>query len=111
MKLRLEKYLVECGVASRRKIKKAIAEGRATVNGLVEVNDATEVEWGVDVITFDGIVPQKKEMKYYILYKVAGYITAMEDMHNRAIVAELLPDFVDKKSVSPVGRLDKDTEG
>ena len=111
MKLRLEKYLVECGVASRRKIKKAIAEGRATVNGLVEVNDATEVEWGIDVITFDGIVPQKKELKYYILYKVAGYITAMEDMHNRAIVAELLPDFVDKKSVSPVGRLDKDTEG
>ncbi|MGL4641852.1 MAG: pseudouridine synthase [Cetobacterium sp.] len=110
MKLRLEKYLVECGVASRRKIKKAVAEGRVTVNGLVEVNDATEVEWGIDTITFDGVIPKKKELKYYIMYKVAGYITAMEDM-NKKTVAELLPDFVDKRSVSPVGRLDKDTEG
>ncbi|MGL4867491.1 MAG: pseudouridine synthase [Cetobacterium sp.] len=110
MKLRLEKYLVECGVASRRKIKHAVAEGRVTVNGLVEVNDATEVEWNVDIITFDGVIPQKKELKYYIMYKIAGYITAMEDA-NKKTVAELLPEYINKNAVSPVGRLDKDTEG
>ncbi|MGL6065649.1 MAG: pseudouridine synthase [Cetobacterium sp.] len=110
MKLRLEKYLVECGVCSRRKIKKAVAEGRVTVNGITEVNDATEVEWGIDTITFDGVVPERKELKYYIMYKVSGYITAMAD-ENKKTVAELLPDYINKNSVAPVGRLDKDTEG
>ncbi|MGL4999177.1 MAG: pseudouridine synthase [Cetobacterium sp.] len=110
MKLRLEKYLVECGVCSRRKIKKAIAEGRVTVNGAIEVNDATEVEWNIDIITFDGLIPEKKELKYYIMYKTSGYITAMWD-DNKKTVAELLPDYINKNSVAPVGRLDKDTEG
>ena len=44
------------------------------------------------------------------MYKVSGYITAMED-ENKKTVAELLPDYVDKNSVFPVGRLDRDTEG
>lgn len=108
--MRLEKYLVECGVLSRKKIKKAILEGRVTVNGSIEYNDATEVEWNEDIITFDGIIPQKKILKYYIMYKIAGYITAMEDP-NKKTVAELLPSTVDKNSIFPVGRLDKDTEG
>lgn len=108
--MRLEKYLVQCGVASRKKIKVAIAQGRVTVNGKVEVNDATDVEWEEDIITFDGVIPKKKQLKYYIMYKVAGYITAMED-ENKKTVAELLPEYIDKNSVFPVGRLDRDTEG
>ena len=108
--MRLEKYLVQCGVASRKKIKTAIAQGRVTVNGNIEVNDATDVEWGEDIITFDGIIPEKKQLKYYIMYKIAGYITAMEDK-NKKTVAELLPEYIDKNSVFPVGRLDRDTEG
>ena len=108
--MRLEKYLVQCGVASRKKIKVAIAQGRVTLNGKVEVNDATDVEWEEDIITFDGVIPKKKQLKYYIMYKVAGYITAMED-ENKKTVAELLPEYIDKNSVFPVGRLDRDTEG
>ncbi|WP_297432730.1 pseudouridine synthase [uncultured Cetobacterium sp.] len=108
--MRLEKYLVQCGVASRKKIKAAIAQGRVTVNGNIEVNDATDVEWGEDIITFDGLIPEKKQLKYYIMYKVSGYITAMED-ENKKTVAELLPEYIDKNSVFPVGRLDRDTEG
>ena len=108
--MRLEKYLVQCGVASRKKIKVAIAQGKVTVNGKVEVNDATDVEWEEDIITFDGVIPKKKQLKYYIMYKVAGYITAMED-ENKKTVAELLPEYIDKNSIFPVGRLDRDTEG
>ncbi|MDX8335704.1 pseudouridine synthase [Candidatus Cetobacterium colombiensis] len=108
--MRLEKYLVQCGVASRKKIKAAIAEGRVTVNGKIEVNDATDVEWDEDIITFDGFVPEKKQLKYYIMYKIAGYITAMED-ENKKTVADLLPENINRNSVFPVGRLDKDTEG
>lgn len=108
--MRLEKYLVQCGVASRKKIKAAIAQGRVTINGNIEVNDATDVEWGEDIITFDGLIPEKKQLKYYIMYKVSGYITAMED-ENKKTVAELLPEYIDKNSVFPVGRLDRDTEG
>ena len=66
--MRLEKYLVQCGVESKKKIKTAIAQGRVTVNGNIEVNDATDVEWGEDIITFDGIIPEKKAAK--ILYYV-----------------------------------------
>ena len=63
-----------------------------------------------DIITFDGVIPKKKQLKYYIMYKVAGYITAMED-ENKKTVAELLPEYIDKNSIFPVGRLDRDTEG
>lgn len=108
--MRLEKYLVQCGVASRKKIKVAIAQGRVTVNGNIEVNDATDVEWEKDIITFDGVIPKKKQLKYHVMYKIAGYITAMEDK-NKKTVAELLPESIDKNSVFPVGRLDRDTEG
>ena len=107
--MRLEKYLVECGVASRRKIKKAVREGRATINGIIEYNDGADVYEG-DIITFDGVVPEKKVLKYYIMNKLKGYVTAMSD-ENKKTVVELLPDFVDKKCVFPVGRLDRDTEG
>lgn len=107
--MRLEKYLVECGVASRRKIKKAVREGRATINGVIEYNDGADVYEG-DIITFDGVVPEKKVLKYYIMNKLKGYVTAMSD-ENKKTVVELLPDFVDRKCVFPVGRLDRDTEG
>lgn len=106
----LEKYLVDCGVASRRKIKKAILEGRVTLNDSVEYHHLAEIDENIDVVTFDGIVPNKKTLKYYIMYKVAGYITAMSDL-NRKTIVELLPSYVDRASVFPVGRLDKDTEG
>ena len=96
-------------MASRRKIKKAVREGRATINGIIEYNDGADVYEG-DIITFDGVVPEKKVLKYYIMNKLKGYVTAMSD-ENKKTVVELLPDFVDKKCVFPVGRLDRDTEG
>ncbi len=68
------------------------------------------MEWEKDIITFDGVIPKKKQLKYYVMYKIAGYITAMEDK-NKKTVAELLPESIDKNSVFPVGRLDRDTEG
>lgn len=108
--MRLEKYLVLCGVESRKKIKKAILEGRVQINGKIERDDSKDIDESKDIITYDGFIPKRKELKYYIMYKIAGYITAMEDKNDK-VIAELLPDFVDKKSVFPVGRLDRDTEG
>ncbi len=108
--LRLEKYLAQCGVASRKKIKKRIKEGLVTINGVVEYNDGVHIDIENDKVLYEGIEPKKKEFCYYLMYKVAGYLTAMEDA-NRKTVVELLPDYVDKRCVFPVGRLDKDTEG
>ena len=107
---RLEKYLVECGAGTRKEIKIAVADGRVSVNGVTVLDERIDVFPESDLITLDGKTLQYKEMRYYIMYKVAGYITAMKD-ERKATVADLLPEWVEKKALFPVGRLDKDTEG
>lgn len=107
---RLEKYLVECGAGTRREIKKAVLEGKVKVNGEIVLNDGTDVYPDIDIITFEDKPLEYKTMRYYIMYKVAGYITAMKDERKKT-VADLLPEWVDRRALFPVGRLDKDTEG
>ncbi|MGL4533497.1 MAG: pseudouridine synthase [Fusobacteriaceae bacterium] len=109
--MRLEKYLVNCGIASRKAIKKLIANGEIEINGKVEVNDATDV-YEEDVITYKGELVKDKVLRYYLLNKPAGYITAMSNpVNSRPIVLDVLPQSIDWTGVAPVGRLDCDTEG
>ncbi|MGL5050221.1 MAG: pseudouridine synthase [Fusobacteriaceae bacterium] len=109
--MRLEKYLVNCGIASRKSIKKLIANGEIEINGKVEVNDATDV-YEEDIITYKGELVKEKVLRYYLLNKPAGYITAMSNpINNRPIVLDVLPQSIDWTGVAPVGRLDCDTEG
>lgn len=108
--MRLEKYLVLCGVLSRKKIKKAILKGCVTINDKIITDDSTDIDIEKDIVKFNGVIPKLKVLKYYVMNKPAGYITAMEDK-NFKTVAELLLDFIDKNSTFPVGRLDRDTEG
>lgn len=109
--MRLEKYLVNCGIASRKAIKKLIANGEIEINGKVEVNDATDVYDG-DIITYKGEEVKDKVLKYYVLNKPAGYITAMSNpVNSRPIVADVLPKEINWTGIAPVGRLDCDTEG
>jgi 16S rRNA pseudouridine516 synthase len=108
--LRLEKFLVNCGVGSRKDIKKIVGEGRVKINGLVTLNFGLWIEEDTDNITLDNRHLEFKTMRYYILYKTKGYITAVKDERHPTIM-ELLPDWLDTKDLFPVGRLDKDTEG
>lgn len=108
--MRLEKYLVKCGLGSRREIKNFVTSGRIKVDGIVVLDEGENIDEINGIITFDENSVKEKEMKYYIMNKKAGYITAMVDERHQT-VTELLPDWVEKQALFPVGRLDKDTEG
>jgi 23S rRNA pseudouridine2605 synthase len=106
--MRLNKFMAECGIASRRACDEIIRQGR------VRVNNKTVTELGVDVdeikdrISVDGKRVQVKRATYIMLHKPKGYVTTVKDEKGRKTVMELVD--IDKR-VYPVGRLDYDTEG
>lgn len=108
--MRLDKFLVECGVGSRSEVKKYITSGKIKLNGVVCKDNNKNIKEKEDCIEYLDRKLEYKEFRYYILYKVDGYITATEDKKEKTVM-ELLPEWVNKKDLFPVGRLDKDTEG
>ena len=106
---RLQKYLSECSVASRRKSEELIREGKVKINGkIAEIGD--KVNPVKDVVTVNGKKVSAVKDKYYImLNKPRGYVTTMSDELGRKCVAELVSDV--GAVVYPVGRLDRDSEG
>ncbi len=108
---RLQKFLAECGIASRRKCEALILEGKIKVNGIVVTELGTKVEPGKDIVTFDGKEIELKEEKkvYILLNKPVGYVTTASDERDRKTVMELLKGV--KEKVVPVGRLDMYTSG
>ena len=108
-KIRLQKYLAECGVASRRKSEELIAAGKVKVNGVTALI-GDKVSPKHDKVTVSGkkVVSVKKNV-YIMLNKPRGFITTMNDEHDRKCVAELVKDI--NTRVYPVGRLDRESEG
>lgn len=108
-KIRLQKYMAESGIASRRKSEELIAAGKVKVNGKV-ASIGDKVDPDKDKVEVAGQKVQKEaELKYIMLNKPRGFITTMSDEMNRKCVAELISDIPVR--VYPVGRLDKDSEG
>ena len=108
--MRLDKFLTECGLGSRKEVKALLTAGKIMVNGAVIKNPQSNIKENSDEIIFDGKKLEYSQFRYYILNKKGGYITAVEDPREKTVM-ELLPDWVIKKELAPVGRLDKDTEG
>ncbi|HOA96463.1 pseudouridine synthase [Acetivibrio saccincola] len=107
-KIRLQKYLADCGVASRRKAEELILQGRISVNGTVVTELGTKVDYN-DIVCFDGKRLKRKEDKVYILLnKPVGYVTTVKDQFQRPTVIDLV-DVPER--IFPVGRLDYDTSG
>lgn len=106
---RLQKYLAECGVASRRKSEELIAAGKVKVNGHVaQIGD--KIDPRRDLVTVRGKKVRKTQRNYYILlHKPRGYVTTVSDELGRKTVMDLVRD-IDAR-LYPVGRLDKDSEG
>ncbi|MEE1321343.1 MAG: pseudouridine synthase [Acutalibacteraceae bacterium] len=108
-KVRLQKYLAECGVASRRKSEELIDAGKVKVNGRV-ATIGDKVHPKKDTVTVNGKkVIKQKNLVYVMLHKPRGFITTMSDEMDRKCVAQLIKDVPGR--VFPVGRLDRDSEG
>ena len=109
MTVRLNKFLADRGVASRRHCDRLIAEGRVSVNGRRVSEAGTKVEEMRDRVSVDGRpVGGRETHVYYVLNKPVGVITTLDDPEGRRTVRELLPRGA---RVFPVGRLDADTSG
>lgn len=108
-KIRLQKYLSECGIASRRKSEELISAGVVKINGRVaQLGDKLDPKR--DTVTVRGKKVSGGKKHYYImLYKPRGFITTMSDEMDRKCVAQLVKDVGER--VYPVGRLDRDSEG
>jgi 23S rRNA pseudouridine2605 synthase len=108
--VRLNKYLSECGAASRRRADELIAEGEVSVNGKKVFELGIKVTPGVDRVTLGGKPVRPTAHKLYIMFhKPRNVVTTMDDPEGRPTIA----DFFDRLPVRvfPVGRLDWDTEG
>lgn len=107
--IRLQKYLAECGIASRRKCEELILEGKVKVNGK-NAELGRKVSPDKDIIEYNGkkVTLNKKENTYILLNKPIGVVTTVEDQFKRETVLDLVKV---KKRLVPVGRLDMYTSG
>lgn len=108
--MRLDKFLVECGLGSRREVKELLKNKKVQKNGFCVTSPEEKVDEKKDRIEYENQILEYKEFRYYIMNKKAGYITSLGDARNKTVI-ELLPNWVIQKDLTPVGRLDKDTEG
>lgn len=108
MKVRLNKHISSSGVTSRRKADDLILQGRVEVNDEIVKKLGFLVDAEADIIRVDGTELKRTAKEYYMLYKPAGFITAVTDDRNRKTVVELIKT---KGRIFPVGRLDYDTTG
>ncbi len=109
MEVRLQKFLAECGVASRRKSEELILDRKVKVNGKIVNELGTKVDPEKDVVEVNGQVLTNEKKVYILLNKPVGYVTTMSDEKERPTVMELLDGV--KEKVVPVGRLDMFTSG
>jgi 23S rRNA pseudouridine2605 synthase len=107
--VRLQKFLAEAGVASRRASEQVIVEGRVTVNGGTVTELGTKIDPARDRVAVDGRALKPKRKLYVALNKPPGYICSKRDPESRQIVSELLP--AEWSNLVPVGRLDCASEG
>ena len=106
--MRINKFLAEQGVASRRGADELIKSGRVTLNG--KVAQMGEEVKETDVVMVDGMtLSHKVKYEYYILNKPKGCVCTVKDDKGRKTVLDFLPESAGR--VFPVGRLDYDTEG
>ena len=109
MEERLQKYLAECGVASRRKCEELILEGKVKVNNQIVTELGVKVNPEKDIVKFeDKEIKPTSKMVYILLNKPIGYVTTADDQFGRDTVLDLVKV---KERIVPVGRLDMYTSG
>ena len=109
MEERLQKYLANCGIASRRKCEEYILQGKVKVNGVVVTELGTKINPEKDKVEFENrIVKESTKNVYILLNKPIGYVTTSDDQFGRDTVLDLVKV---RERIVPVGRLDMYTSG
>lgn len=108
--MRLDKFLSEAGVASRKELKTMIRTGRVKVDGAAATAPDMKIDEAVQKVTVDGAPVSLMGRVVLMLHKPAGYVTSTSDPRDRTVM-ELLPETYRHLDLFPVGRLDKETEG
>jgi 23S rRNA pseudouridine2605 synthase len=107
--VRLQKYLAQCGVASRRAGEEWIRQGRVAVDGRIITEVGVSVDPSTQTVSVDGRVIQPESFLYILLNKPRNTLCTSRDPQGRLTYQELLPDLPGR--VFSVGRLDMDSEG
>ncbi len=108
--MRINKFVAQCGISSRRKAEEYILQGMVKVNDKVVRELATDINPEVDIVKVgDIVIKPTQDYVYYMLNKPKGYVCSSDDEFDRKTVLDLMRG-VDKR-VYPVGRLDYDSEG
>ncbi len=107
--IRLDKYLCDMQIGSRKEIKELAKKGRIKVNDLIVKSTDLKVDPEADCILVDNRLIRYVKFEYYMMNKPQGVISATKDEQEMTVV-ELIKDH-SRKDLFPVGRLDKDTEG
>ncbi len=106
--MRLNKFIADCGIASRRKAEEYILQGRISINDKIVMDLSYRVNEADDVITLDGEKLSLKRKLYFLMNKPKGVITSTDDEKNRNTVVDLIKT---NERIYPVGRLDYNTTG
>lgn len=107
--IRLDKFLADMGMGTRSELKKAIRNGRVTIDGIPAKKPEEKVNPDVQTVSYDGNEIRYQHMEYYMLHKPAGVVSATKDAKEKTVID--LITGTKRKDLFPVGRLDKDTEG
>ncbi len=108
--MRLDKYLVSCGVGSRTQVKKLIRSGEVLVEGILKPTPETKIDENSANVVACGQPLKYRKYIYLMLNKPSGYVSATWDKHKKVVI-DLLPEEYKHFDVFPVGRLDIDTVG
>lgn len=108
--MRLDKFLSELGVASRKELRQIIKNGRVLVNGAAVNAPEYKLDLERDTVVLDGETLSYVKFRYFMLDKPSGVLSATEDRRQKTVL-DLLPPELQALELFPVGRLDKDTSG
>ncbi len=106
--IRLNKFISECGISSRRKSEELILQGRVSVNDKTIIDLSFKVDTENDKVFLDGEKISPRRHLYFLMNKPKGIITTTDDEKNRKTVVDLIKT---KEKIFPVGRLDYNTTG
>lgn len=107
--IRLDKFLADAGLGTRKEVKTLVKKRQVTVNGTVVLQSEQKVDSACDEVCVDGKRVGYEAYSYYMLHKPQGVVSATKDAREKTVTS--LIDEPKRRDLFPVGRLDKDTEG